>query len=473
MYSMQRILFMLPTVCFFISVQTAQAQVQTVSLTDFGALANDNRSDQLAFNKAAGYINARKGNTRLIIPKGKYLVGVTYKNSETIETGLATINDVMQLKDCNNVTIEGSGAVVIKFANDLPFGTLPNKTGKDSAVHIGSLFRLINCTNISLLNFEANGNSERFRLLRPWGTGDNPYEREHEGLFILNCQQVAVTNVSFLNFGRDGAMILQDADKLPVKDISFTNCTLNGNGRDGLSWCGGENIRLYNCRFNNNGKGRITTNPGSGLDIEPERYALCKKGTIIKCEFSNNAGYSVVSGYETASDVTFDSCIITGNTNYALLCASPRFRFMNTSIAGTSLLSYDAADEKDGMNFFNCTFTDSLLKKKTFMASYLVSVTGCYARFNRCSFTGYKVPVLYTEIRKKKASGDTENTLFANCSFNAYFKKASTWGKHGFLVSNSRFVDCSFRSGGYAGFKPIMDDAGKNVQQQKSIFVNN
>ncbi len=452
------------------------AQVKTVYLSDFGAIANDNRSDQQAFNKAAAYINEHKGNTRLIISRGKYLVGIKprYSRKEDIPTGATSLNDVMKLQNCNNVTIEGAGNVLIRFADGLPFGTLPNRPGgADSSVHIGSLFRLINCTNISFLNFSADGNNENFKLLKTWGVGNNAYEREHEGLFILNCQQVNANNVSFNGFGRDGAMILQDADKIPVKSIFFTNCSFNNNGRNGLSWCGGENIRLYNCRFNNNGKGKISTNPAAGLDIEPERYALCKKGSIVKCEFINNGGYSVVSGYAEASDVLFDSCTITGNSNYALLCSSSGFIFKNTAIAGCSLLSYDATNEGDGMNFINCSFTDSLVKKKIFTLNYLVAITGRYAKFEGCTFTSYKKPVLYTEVKKKKSREDNENIFFNNCAFNVYFKKPSTWGSYAFLVSHSKFVGCTFRSGGYADFKRILNDPEKNVQQQKSVFVNN
>lgn len=453
----------------------AAAQLKKIYITDFGAKANDKKSDQAAFTKAADFINERKGNTHLVIPRGTYIVGVMPKYSKDVDllTGAASLKDVLKLKDCNNVVIEGSGVVCIKFDDGLPFGTLPDrKNNADSAVHIGSLFRFINCTNITLQNFNAEGNNENFRLLKFWGAGSNAYEREHEGLFLLNCQQVSVNNVSFNFFGRDGAMILQDADKIPVKDIMFTNCNFNNNGRNGLSWCGGENISLYKCRFNNNGNGKIKTNPAAGLDIEPERQALCKNGRVIKCEFMNNGGNSVVSGYNAASDVVFDSCIIRGNTNYALLCNSPRFSFKNTVIAGCSLLNYDAGNEKDGMNFFNCTFTDSVPKQKIFAPGYLTAITGRYARFTNCDFQGYKIPVLYTEIKKKRARDDDENSLFTGCSFSVYFKKASTWGQYAFLVSHSRFVNCVFKSSGYADFKRILNDSEKNVYQQKSVFID-
>ncbi|WP_255153843.1 hypothetical protein [Ferruginibacter sp. HRS2-29] len=49
--------------------------------------------------------------------------------------------------------------------------------------------------------------------------------------------------------GRDGPMILEDRDKIPVRGISFSNCTFNYNGRNGFSWCGGEEVRFYKCFF--------------------------------------------------------------------------------------------------------------------------------------------------------------------------------------------------------------------------------
>lgn len=453
---------------------SAGAQVKTVYLPDFGAIANDNRSDQLAFNKAAEYINKRMGNTRLIIPGGKYIVGVlpNYSSEENIPLGSASINDVMKIENCNNITIEGAGAVSIKFADHIPFGTLPNrKNVTDISVHIGSFFRFINCVGISISNLKTDGNNEKFKLLKTWGAGNNPYEREHEGLFILNCQQVTVNKVAFNGFGRDGVMILQDADKIPVKNISFANCSFNNNGRDGFSWCGGENISFYNCVFKNNSRGKIQTNPGSGIDIEPERNALCKNGKLTRCEISGNGGYAITSGYPTASKVIFDSCTITGNTNYAMICQSPGYAFTNCTIGGTCLLYYDAAAETDGINFTNCIFTDSIAKKKIYTLNYLVATLGRYIKFKDCTFSSFKVPGIYSEI-KKQGGGLTkaENTYYKNCSFAAYFTKPSTWQRHAFLVTNAVFEDCSFKSKGYADYKYILADPGRNIFEQKSTF---
>jgi hypothetical protein len=462
-------------ICLVIFLQlNAKAQVKTVYLSSFGAIANDNKSDHLAFTRASQYINSRKGNTRLVITKGNYIVGVLpkYLSTEDIPTGAASLNDVMDIVNCNNVTIEGAGLVTIKFTGNIPIGTLANrKNNKDSAVHAGAFIRLTNCTNITLLNLNADGNNQNFRLLKVWGAGVNPYERENEGLYILNCQRVKVFNSSFNGFCRDGALILQDADKIPVKNIAFTNCSFNNNGRNGFSWCGGDSVTFYKCVFKNNCMGKIQTNPGSGLDIEPERYALCTNGKITKCEFSGNGGYALTSGYPTASDVVFDSCTIMGNTNYALICQSPKFRFKNCALAGTCLLYYDTDTEAEGINFTNCTFADSIANKKVYTLNYLVATLGKYIRFNKCTFYSYKVPGIFSEIKKETGLTKKENTYYKNCSFVAYFIKPSTWQRHAFLLSNSVFEDCNFKTKGYADFKYILTEAGRNIQQERSMHI--
>lgn len=452
----------------------ALAQVKTVYLSSFGAVPNDQLSDQQAFNAAAAYINGRKGKVKLIIQSGKYIVGPvkTYgSDKEKIPTG--KLFDVMNLTGCSNVTIQGNGNVQIKFADGLPFGTLPGrKNNADSAVHIGSLFRLINCSGITITNIKGDGNNQRFRFLNNWGAGVNPYEREHEGLFILNSKDITVRNCAFNSFGRDGAMILEDRDAMPVTNISFVNCSFDNNGRNGFSWCGGDGVRFYNCTFNYNSSKKIITNPGSGLDIEPERGAICKNGVITKCTFRDNGGYSVISGYAESSDVVFDSCTIIGNTIYSLMCQSPRFLFKNTKIAGTVLLTYDATAERDGTRIERCIFTDSLSKTVVYRGNYMLSIQGRFIRITNSTFNSYVVPSVYTEIRKKSRPDDPENTIFENCVFNARFKKSTTWGKWAFLVSNSKFVNCTFTTAGVADFEGILRQSEKNIYQNKNKFIN-
>ncbi len=440
-----------------------EAQVKTISLVALGAKPNDNRSDQAAFTKAAEIINQLNGNVKLLIPAGKYIVGPD--PAAGIKTGI--VNDVLLLKDCNNVRIEGQGKVQLQFMKGLAFGTQTALiAGKDSAVHVGSLFRLINCSNIQIRNIRADGNSRNFQLLKPWGDGSHPYEREHEGLFILNCSKLLISALVLDNFGRDGAMVLQDPDKKPVEDLVFINCSFINNGRNGFSWCGGRDVKFYHCLFNNNGNGKIMTNPGAGLDIEPERNAVCTKGLFNNCAFSDNGGYAITSGYQESNEVLFDSCTIRGKTNYAVFCNSPGFEFKQSRIYGTSLFVYDAPDEASGTRLSACRFFDSESTNRYFINNYLVGVTGRYLRFTACEFTGNYSPLFYTEIKKKSQSNSSENTFFNKCIFNAFFTKPATWQNRAMLVSNSNFVDCIFNSRGVADFEQVLNDREKNLYKQ-------
>lgn len=438
------------------------SQLITVSVKDFGAVPNDLINDQPAFEKASTFIKARQGNVILQIPPGKYFVGANNKKGKKgIIAG--KLNDVINIENCKNVTIEGKGIVEIDFVKNLPFGTITAaRKDADSAVHIGSLFRFINSTDITVKNIRAYGNNEKFLLLKKWGIGLRPYEREHEGIFIINCQNVKVEHAIFKGFGRDGGIILEDQHRLPTKNIGFWNCSFTGNGRNGLSWSGGDSVFFYNCRFTNNGRGKISTNPGAGLDIEPERASECRMGVIRKCYFENNNGYGFVSGYQEASDVLIDSSTIIGNYAFSFFCQSPRFHFKNCSIAGTSMCTYDADTDEKGIKIENCIFADSIKGKKLFLKNYLLGITGRFIRLTGCTFNNYIIPSVYTEIKKKKPSEDAENTRFNSCIFNAFFKKGSTWGNLAFLVSNSRFIDCRFNSAGFAGFNSVLNEKSKN-----------
>ncbi|MFZ1529039.1 MAG: glycosyl hydrolase family 28-related protein [Ferruginibacter sp.] len=65
------LLFLLPFFCLYSNAQVEYKNIKT----DFGARGNGKLSDHAAFRRAAAYINKRKGNVVLFIPKGTYLLG--------------------------------------------------------------------------------------------------------------------------------------------------------------------------------------------------------------------------------------------------------------------------------------------------------------------------------------------------------------------------------------------------------------
>ena len=350
--------------------------METIYIKNFGAIPNDKCSDQKAFNDAAAYINKRKGNVKLIIGEGTYLVGPPYNYKSSYKNlPLSQQWDVLALTNCNNVIIEGQGMPSIKFLDNIPFGCVPYRSDKkDSSVHIGSLFRFISCNNVSMRDINAHGNNTNFRLLHNWGVGANPYEREHEGLFILNCKDVTVQNSNFNYFGRDGLMILEDQDKQPVQRLRFTDCNFNYNGRDGVSWCGGADVSFYNCNFNYNASGKIVTNPGSGAAIfsydapsEPMGIKItnCTFTDTLpgKRVFRNNYMVSIQGRYMRFNNCTFTSFIVPS--------------------LYTEIRKKDKNDHPENTFFRNCVFNANFKKASTWDKwAFLVS----HSHFIDCTF---------------------------------------------------------------------------------------
>lgn len=453
-------------------VQRSNAQVAVMNLKDFGAVPNDGKSDHEAFKKAAAVINKRKMNVKLVIEAGKYIVGPKAQyDARGALTRFDALDDVMNLTGCSNIFIEGKGKVTIVFADKIPIGIVTKNKVPVKAYDIGSLFRLTRCKNISISNIQANGNLPRLKYFENWGLGTNAYERDHDGLFIMNSQKITVKNSSFNGFVRDGCMILGDTNQLKVADLSFFNCSFDYNGRNGVSWTAGDNVRFYKCNFRNMSNGPVTTNPGAGLDIEPERGATCSRGAFIQCEFSGNRGYAVTSGLPATSDVLFDSCKIIGTHSYALYAVSPRMVFKNTLIAGSSLLYYTAEKAEDGLQFYNCDFTDSLKGHRLFTLTYVAGIIGRYERFYDCTFTGYKVPAVFAEISRKNPADDRENCLFERCTFSALYHSPSSYNQHGFLLYNCNFNSCTFKSTDYTDFNYILNEQFRKNRQQNSRFI--
>lgn len=121
---------------FFSFHSNGQVEYKNIK-TDFGATGKGLKSDHEAFRKAARYINQRKGNVVLFIPKGTYLVG------QRILKPLHIVNikwedenifvpdsiDAFSLKHVKNVKITGEKGTVIKIQEAIKFGAFDPVTG--------------------------------------------------------------------------------------------------------------------------------------------------------------------------------------------------------------------------------------------------------------------------------------------------------------------------------------------------------
>lgn len=118
-----------------------------------------------------------------------------------------------------------------------------------------------------------------------------------------------------------------DSTVVSISDLVIDGVVAEYNGRQGLSWIGGNGLVVTGSRFSHTGKAvHIKTKspffsaPGAGLDIDPNpgKPQWTSGGKFVGCEFRNNVGSGVlaplnVSYPDNSPDggyTSFDKCVM-------------------------------------------------------------------------------------------------------------------------------------------------------------------
>lgn len=373
------------------------------NVLDFGADPTGVNNSTDAFAGAASAINAAGGG-KLVIPKGTYVVG-----KETFVSGTGYVStEIFRLLSCTKpVVIEGNGAV-IQYANGLHFGTFNTTTGAPvvttppyygpGLADPGKCFEFSNCVQVEIRDLEINGNITNFVIGGQWG--DTGWQLGHIGVAFYACKLAKADNLYIHHFGVDGVYIeprYSDGTShyldlnAEIYPHELSNIKSYYNGRQGMSWVGGNNLTCVNCDFSFTGKnGTIQSSPSAGIDMEPGGLEFCKNGTFINCTFYDNYGMGLLTVGDV-SKCTFVNCSMIGTTQASLWDQGKYQRYYGCKIIGkgwyfgtaagdanithavfdSCLLSMDVADSPDGTIYGVCH-----------------NIAGSpYAEFNSCIFT--------------------------------------------------------------------------------------
>lgn len=172
---------------------------------------------------------------------------------------------------------------------------------------VGTMFTFKHCDGVTVRDVDLHGNIDAANLggkVHPDGM-----QTAHDGIILWESSRCLIENVQAHHFGRDGITIMStdtnrvtpytqlypglvvdaDTDGTVVFNNTLRNSRFEWNGRQGLSWTGCSGLVAENCRFNHNGAGRLSSLPGSGLDIEggggPMRV---RYGVFDDCRFLHN-----------------------------------------------------------------------------------------------------------------------------------------------------------------------------------------
>jgi len=466
-------------VLFFLILNSFSSAAQkniTKSIKDFGAKGDGHSDDQDAFVKASIFFNERKGNGKLVIPKGIYIVGrQTFSGNGQKNISIAYLGDnVLDLKECQNLTIEANPGAVLKHRDSLRIGTFSPATGEAFKHNIkniqekpeylkyvsnaGNMIFIFNCSNIRITGLKLNGNTPGFKFGGNWGSGHNAYELIHYGINIKDSRDVTIINCSIENFACDGIYITNTGQELKTCKISIDKCKVNYCGRNGLSWLGGKNISVTNAEFSNMGQGVVQESPSAGIDIEVENNSFCRNGYFYNCKMENNVGSGIASGSkELSSDVLFKKCIAASPVYYSVFVDAASHRFEDCSFYGTVLVWYNATNKNDAVQFRRCFFDENYKGKTMYDGTYQLGAEASGVTIDSCTFKAYTTSSYYLAGHAKDCDPNNiqmnhvSNSSFYNYCRSGFKLSEKTAGAAGHTIFyNNRFYshpNIIFRNG--------------------------
>lgn len=265
---------------------------------------------------------------------------------------------------------------------------------------IGNFFTSQGARNIHLQDIEVDGNNIHHRIGGTWG--DKGIQCEHTAINLAadtttSSKRITLQHVYCHHMGFDGIMV-NNADTIRIMHSAFEY-----NGRQGLSWVGGDSLYVDSCRFNFTGRAVNLINglpfgssPGAGVDIEPQKDAVnhlmhCRNGYFLNCEFITPSGPCLVSDSDpdSAKNVYFRSCTFHKTDGYGLLCRGRKFTFDSCHIYCPVVHANIGNVAEDATKFIHCDFEDKAYNGVHWFPGFeLVHMAG-YKKtlFKDCTFT--------------------------------------------------------------------------------------
>jgi hypothetical protein len=411
--------------------RTVEEKLQAViDVLDFGADPTGGTNSTDAFAAASAAINAAGGGT-LIIPAGEYRVGKQTFAGSAGQSWSYIPQPIITISNCSRaVEVLGWGAKLV-CASGLKFGSFNPVTGAAysppslpftnpdyRATPYTAMVGIYNCSApVAVSGLELDGNVAALTLGGQWN--DTGIQIPCSGIEAYGNANLSVERVHSHHHGLDGIQIgyvgLDEND--PKKPHRIESSAFEFNGRQGLSWVGGNDLTVSNCRFAKTGRSAVSSAPGAGVDIEAEN-SICRNGVFINSEFVDNLGVGLIShSGSNNADFTCIRCKVVGTTTWSCWPNDPGWKFHDCLFVGTLTNPWNDADPERAAQFHSCRFS----------AATALSETG----------TVYSNNYLVAEV----AAG---NALYSNCRFDSDGNTSK-----GLIFSNGgRFQNCSFHQDG-------------------------
>lgn len=382
--------------------QAAAALVIDVTHDPYNADPTGARNATDAFYAACRAIMAA-GAGDLVIPPGTYRVG--RQSPARGKDWAFEPAPIILLQGCRGpVNIYGRGARLIAEAG-LKYGSFDRSTGRrlepklpftDRSARASPYVAMValygNKGTVRVQGLELDGNIAAQAIGGRWN--DTGIQINASGIEAYDNDHLIVEDVKSHHHPLDGMTIGYKGltASSGTKPHVLSNCVFDSNGRQALSWVGGNSLQVRSCRFARTGRAGVTTPPGAGIDIEAEN-SICRNGVFEDCEFVDNAsvGFLTHAPADNA-DIVCRRCKFVGTTSWSAWPANPGMRFENCVFVGAMTNAFGSTEAPlRAARFYDCRFTaDKSLSQtgRVYRQNYLVAELDGPANvlFERCTF---------------------------------------------------------------------------------------
>lgn len=361
------------------------------------------RNSTRAFAMASAEIEAAGGGT-LRIPEGNYRVAIQQRSRGNGAEWSYAPEPIIRLRNCKGpVRIEGRRARL--FCDDgMRYGSFDPGSGRShhptlpfndrsyrASPYVAMIELVGNRGSLTIIGLHLDGRSHSYNVGGPWN--QDGIQINSSGIQAYNNADLTIDEVICQGHGLDGLMIGYDGlrpNDTP-KPHRLLRCRFTENGRQGLSWVGGNYLEARDCEFTNTGKGPVSSSPGAGCDIEAEN-SICRNGLFERCVFADNSGVGLVAHAPSDNrDIECRSCTFVGSTSWSVWPASPGMVFRDCNFLGAFTNPHGSSAPQDATRFYGCEFSGDKSRSRSgrvFIQNYMVAEIdgGRNVLFDNCQF---------------------------------------------------------------------------------------
>ncbi|CAK9785772.1 hypothetical protein CC85DRAFT_292850 [Cutaneotrichosporon oleaginosum] len=384
---------------------------------DFGAIGQAVTADTRAFREAAKAIMARPDKAAILnIPAGNYYIR-GQRNITAAERAadpnrqFYIFEPILKVTGLKYLEIRGNGATLSldwhqRFGAFELDGTVASSRRQHQpqfAASVGPVIDLWDATGPMIVD-NLNFVTLQDKLVIGNEYGDTGIQLGGSAIVLEGCPGAQLSRITTKGMALDGITIRDQYKKRELGAVTtLNNVHCEGSGRQGLSWIGGNGLTVTNSRFTKTGRGKVSSSPKAGLDIEPNISPTqwTRNGLFKNCMFDDNAGPGFVAPFNRAEPAKgidggyakFEDCTFIGQTTWSAKIEAPgisftRCKFFGTVWGASDGLGIDGVrNPSRATTWTDCAFSDTYNGVKGGGSRTMEASGTANAKWTRCNFT--------------------------------------------------------------------------------------